>query len=301
MDNYYQKYIKYKNKYLQLKDKNNLIGGRIINPEILDSLKNKKIIWFTMVNSGYVDFVINFSIYANPLNFSLIVFCLDDESFNTLKNIYICIRVNFNKKFSKELEKFGDLKYKIIVFQKLDAINYALELFKNLNKPIGYIDTDIILFKNPDNYIFNLMEKYQDIDVFTQCDEGTRFKECSNRNLCPNLCSGVLVIRNSANLSDALKYTDEDLIKFNGDQDYLSNQLDKLNIKRYTFSRFLMPNGAFFKLQNVIKDDLPKPDFKIALLIHFNYLYALDKITVMKKWEFWNQKEIDDIKYIFKL
>ena len=281
---YHHKYLKYKTKYLELKSMN---GGSYD--------LNKEIIWITFANFGYVDFVINFSLYAKPLKFNLVVFCLDEQTYNILKNIYTCIK--FYKDASKNLTKFGNTDYKNIVFMKLYVIAHAFDLYPD--KLIGYIDTDIILFQNPEKYIRALLNKYPDVQIFTQCDEGGKFKECSNRNYCPNMCSGVMLIKNSDIMKKALKYTSADINNFETDQHYLNSKLDELKIKRFTFSRFLMPNGAFYRLYKVIKHDLPKPNFKKEILIHFNYLIGTDKIKVMKKWGFWNQKVIDELKAIF--
>lgn len=62
--------------------KYNLNGGSLND---LNNDLNKEIIWITFANFGYVDFDINFSLYAKPLNFNLVVYCLDEQTYDILQ------------------------------------------------------------------------------------------------------------------------------------------------------------------------------------------------------------------------
>ena len=60
-------------------------------------IDNQPLIWFTLINYGYIDFTKNFleSMRRNNIRFKLLVYCLDDETVQALKeysDTCVCIR-----------------------------------------------------------------------------------------------------------------------------------------------------------------------------------------------------------------
>lgn len=262
---------------------------------IMESIKTyartKNILWITMINNGYILYTKNFleSLKVNNINMKLIVFCMDEKCIIELKEKYedycIPILVDFidNNKYSDNLELYGDLEYKKIVFAKLDTIKFMLKLLNvcDINCNVGYIDTDIVILKNIDEYILEVMNEYKNVDVFFQCDEVG--KACTNKYKCGNPCSGVLVLRNKYYLSKLLNYELNDIIKFYGDQDYLKYTFLVNNIKYITFNKVKIMNGGYNT--KMIKRHLKLTDE--TLLLHFNYMIGDRKrksMIINKKW-----------------
>jgi hypothetical protein len=250
---------------------------------------NKPIIlkWITMINYGYIEFTKNFleSMRVNNCVFSLIIYCLDKQSFDELKdyNNVICIDASIiiQNLITSSLSKWGQTDYKIITFYKLDIIRHAIE--NNINSTIGFIDTDIIVLKDPTKTVIDYINNNLNVEVFTQCDENKNVNDCSNIYNCPVLCSGVCIFRNNSRLFDLLNYHDRNISKYNTDQDYLLDICNKNNIKRISFSKNIFLNGSYAGVNNNTPLILPSS----AELIHYNHIIGEDKIACMKKNKMW--------------
>ena len=106
--------------------------------------ESQKIVWITLINKGYIDFTKNFlmSIKNHCItDFELVIYCIDDESFNTFNDNDLCFCIRIEKSLPLELQTWGLAGYKEIVFTKLDVI---LNTLKNNEKhvavAIGFID-----------------------------------------------------------------------------------------------------------------------------------------------------------------
>ena len=194
-----------------------------------DKFGQKEIVWITLINKGYLPYCLNFlkSMAQCYAAFTLIVFCLDKDTMLALQDqpLCYCIYADFivekNKKLAlaTDLKQWGQLEYKRIVFAKLDAIQYTLQhLVQGWSavKYVGYIDTDIWLFKDPTPTVLALANANRTVPVFAQCDEACGM--CSSRTQCPNLCSGVFVLRNMMTLAPLLDYKDSEVAVSMSDQ-----------------------------------------------------------------------------------
>lgn len=241
-----------------------------------------KVIWFTLINKGYVDYTKNFlkSMEKSGCTFKLIVYCLDTQAMDDLKDYQNCecIKFDMKKSMSTGMSKWATKEYKDVVFAKLDAMQKTMEKYPN--KPVGYIDTDIVLLSDPTPIILDSMQKHPDIDVFAQCDESG--EKCTDHLNCPYICSGVIVFRKP--LSDKIfKYTVEDMNTFWGDQDFLLNKFNTNGIKTFTIDKNIFLNGSYEGIQSGSPATLPKE----ACLVHFNWMVGDQKVKRMKEQNMW--------------
>jgi hypothetical protein len=249
------------------------------------------ITWITLINYGYIEFTKNFieSMRRNNCIFSLIVYCTDMESYNIMNNYkdITCIYAQPFLKFkmSNELNSWGEINYKHLVFAKLDAIQYSL--LKYTNTYIGYIDMDIIVLKNPTNTIIESFRSNPDAIFVSQCDEPN--SKCSNVNKCQHLCSGVIVFKNTDITSKLLEYTDNDITNFSSDQAFILDIANKYNIPHITIEKNIFLNGAYPGVNNDTQLIIPNT----AEIIHYNWLTGKNKIKYMKKNNMWYMEKKD--------
>ena len=254
-------------------------------------LENLDLLWITMINYGYIDYTKNFlkSMELSNSNFKLLIYCLDNETLEELKNYKNCICISaalFTKKYQKKFEKkmvvWMEREYKELVFLKLDAILYTLQESRALNiKSIGYIDTDIVLLSDPTLVMLNIMKQYPSINVFAQCDENTIV--CSNRLKCSNFCSGVIVFRNLPELDKYFIYNNQHINMYSGDQMFLLYTFNEFNITVLIIEKNIFLNGTY----PGIREGIPVKLSKEACLIHFNWLIGDNKKFKMKQQNMW--------------
>ena len=251
---------------------------------------DNEIIWITMINHGYVNYTKNFleAMKKCGANFTLVVYCLDAGAFRDLINNCLCLPILATDTFLKGrtlalatgLTEWLQEDYKRIVFSKLDAILYTLQ---QTTKSVGYIDTDIWLFKDPDVLFREVMKKTenQDIWVFSQCDEQGL---CTNTRRCSNLCSGVMVMRNQKEIYPMLAYTAADVKNFYGDQQFLTHKFQQNNVPYLTLDKKLLMNGG-----SVPHLQTKKVTFHAdCCLIHFNYMIGSAKQKSMQLQGLWH-------------
>jgi hypothetical protein len=256
--------------------------------DIFETL-DKSFVWITLINHGYVDYTKNFLISMKKANidFKLVVYCIDEKSMEEL-SAFECICLDA-KPFLKydlpsDLKEWENIDYKRITFAKLDAIYYTLTKTSQLGVNIvGFIDTDIILLKDPRQIILDKMEKYKQIHLFSQCDEKDRRNGlCSNNLQCPMICSGVLAVRNIKEMHPLFLYNDEDVQKYTGDQEFLLHNFRKHGRSCVTIERNIFINGSYPGIQSDHKLNLSS-----ACLIHFNWMVGHEKKKCMQKHGLW--------------
>jgi hypothetical protein len=256
------------------------------NIPVYKQVNVSSISWITIINYGYIDFTRNFLESMKKYNslFHLTVYCLDQEAIDALQGYtnVTCIDTSniIKNTISSNFSMWGQLEYKTVCFYKLDAISHAL---KNFNTAIGYIDTDIIVLKDPTDTVINYMNIFPDVDLFTQCDENKNHIECSIQMRCPNFCAGICIFRNNPVTLDLVDYRKRDITNNVTDQDYMLDLCNANNIKRITISRKIFLNGEYPGVNNGTLLNLPST----AELIHYNYIIGKDKINFMKKNSMW--------------
>ena len=247
-----------------------------------------QIVWITLINQGYVRYTMNFieSMRRNNCMFPLIIYCLDDGSMNAFRSFpnVCCIFANpfMRCQMNKQLTTWKTIDYKRIVFSKLDAIRYTMELPQYKDFLIGYIDTDIIMIKNPTDIILKEFEENPETLVVSQCDEDAI--QCKNIKSCPNLCSGVIVFKQSTILKSLLKYSEWDIVNNLTDQHYLTNKFKGMNINYRTIEKSIFLNGSYPGLKGYgMQLIIPQK----TIIIHYNYMVGSLKEHNMKKNGMW--------------
>jgi hypothetical protein len=243
--------------------------------------------WITLINQGYMDYTINFlrHLKKNNIVFFLTIYCINmtKEMKQKLENEGNCECIDFNNDaLSNDMELYGDTQYKQIVFYKIDAIKETIK--KNKGYYTGYIDMDIILFRDPSKTILDKFAENDNISVVCQCDEPEA--ECSNFVMCKGICTGVICFKNSSfnkNLG-IFSYDVEDINKFSSDQEFLQARLNINHIQYRTVSKTVFMNGsAPIKLSSNEKYSIPST----ADLLHFNYLVGDQKREKMILYNYW--------------
>jgi hypothetical protein len=173
--------------------------------------------------------------------------------------------------FSTKLTEWETPDYKRIVFAKLDAIAYTLDTY---NEPVGYIDTDMIVFKDPTPIVLSALET---TPVVCQCDE--KSPTCSNRCGCPGICSGLIVFK--SNLG-CFSYKQSDMVHFLSDQQFLNSEFTRLGIPYTTIEKDVFLNGTFPGLK---QRRITVPE--TASVLHFNYLVGNQKKNLMQFQNMW--------------
>jgi len=226
------------------------------------------------------------SMRRNNCIFPIIIYCLDEGSmmaFRRFPNIQcISARPFMRGQMNKQLTTWNTLDYKRIVFSKLDAIKYTMELPQYKDAVIGYIDTDIIMIKNPTDIILKEFEENPETLVVSQCDEDGI--QCTNIKRCSNLCSGVIAFKQSSIIRPLLKYSEWDIVNNLTDQHYLTNKFKELKINYRTIEKNLFLNGAYPGVKGYgMQLNIPQE----AILIHYNYMVGSLKEMYMKKNGMW--------------
>ena len=254
--------------------------------------QDEDVVWVTVINEYYTDFTKNFllSMREHDVSFPFIIYCInmsEDKMRDLLDYGNDKVSVLSADQFMKNdvtngMTIYATNDYKKIVFSKLDAIKYTMSQSREFNiKNVGYMDTDIVIFKNPTDVITETMPLYPDVDVVSQCDEGE--KQCSDSMNCPKICSGVIVFRNKPSMENLFGYKDEDVDKYEGDQDYLLVEMRKQNVKFLTIDKDIFQNGIVFynikEKNELITDKL--------CLVHFNWMPNFTKQDKMREYGVW--------------
>ena len=251
----------------------------------LRGLQNAPLVWISMINSGYVAFARHFINNLKALgleDFPLVIVCIDDESYAAMQHQR---RVRFGHGFDKQLTAYGTPDFKRIMFNKLDSISAAMAQFVKCNIGVlGYIDLDVAVLKNPTPIVLDMFHANPEAAVVSQCGECAR--TCSCAQACPLFCAGVMAFRTSLaeRIQPALHYLPEHVLTTEGDdQGFLNLTLPRHGIRNVTVNTELFPNGAAANVSGAPDADI----ISKAALIHFNYLYAADKIPAMRRWGLW--------------
>ena len=265
---------------------------------VFTKFSNTSLLWITLINKAYIDFTKNFlkSIELRNIKFNnFVIFCADEDSFTEFKDKCCCICTNeiLDKHLSPELGNWEDDEYKKIVFTKLDVFLYTLKNTYTLGiQHIGYIDMDMVLFSDPTTVMLEHIEKYPETSIFCQCNENPAdIREhthhgytyiCSNVTSCAQICTGLIALKNDPNLYHLFDYTESDMHKFYGDEDFFHGKVIKYNISHRTIDRFVFVNGCYpnFRHKNMFV-------FPQVCAVHFNYMFNCHKKSFMQMHGMW--------------
>jgi len=245
---------------------------------------------FTIVNSGYKFFALNFLKRWKQLNISdeILFVCTDQEVFNFLRKYNARCVLN-EQGISKNLEVWYTSSYRNIAFKKLDLTKDILLKYRNDYEYITYIDTDIWMNVNfLDN--INVILKNNDFDIIFQDGEdylrnSDESCELINNTLiqkrpCINYCTGFMCFNTKKlnSIINLFNYTNEDVIKHTGNQIFMNKKLQIIpNIKKFVLPKVKFLNFSTTRFESI-------PDY---WALHYNFLIGYSKIYYMKKYKHW--------------
>ena len=145
---------------------------------------------------------------------------------------------------------------------------------------------DLVLFSDPSTVMMEYIEKYPETSIFCQCDENPRdiqgilngYYICSDVTQCKQICTGLIALKNDPNLYHLFYYTESDVEKSYGDQDFFQNKVKMYNIPFRTIDRLVFVNGCY-------------PNFRYERMsvssqtcaVHFNY-HKKDFMIMQGMW-----------------
>ena len=228
-------------------------------------MTNIKVI--TYGNFGYVEFLKNFYVSLDTIGISkdLRIFCLDDESFNLLKDYAVnaeVIRWHSNNSAERILN-FGEEGFGIVMEAKLEIIYQSIQ-----DEPfILYSDADVFFTKNHMSYLDNLMLKTHNDALFMLDWNG-------------DACAGFFCARNSKNCLNLFKPQKVRGLK-DFDQTLINKRLRTHPIKYENLDAKLFSNGPLWR--GAVSKWLPKNHY----VAHYNATPNSEKINDMKKYGHW--------------
>lgn len=247
-------------------------------------------VFFTIINEGYLNFAKNFCQRLQQLNIVELfnIICTDVESYNELKKCnYGCAVLYDNSVVPKTFEVWKTVNYKSVVFNKLDITK---EVLSNIDKIGGthiiYIDTDIWVYNNFLSELFKILTDNPTVDLFLQ--DGRNYQDIdvdniqtySQTNDRVNLCTGFMMLRNTANVIKILDYkknTSVDWKKHVGNQSYFNDCIRAFKITAFTIPIEYAVNGSVVDKFNKEK----------SWLLHYNYIIGITKMLKMQENQHW--------------
>ena len=219
---------------------------------------------FSITTAGYAVFTLNLhaSLCKLGLGKSLVVFCLDNESNELLRNKGLCT-VSYEELNTQSWADFNSTGFAEIVSTKFTI---ASELMRKGLRPM-YVDSDVVFLRDPVCILSDLLE-HTEADLVMQYEipkqeYNTGFWMCKPSELAIESFENIgLSLRNG---------------KFTDDQDYVNQGYLKTGILKchpLDYRTFL--SGAQIFASPTLS--------KSAYIMHFNYVSGRDrKIHKMKK------------------
>jgi hypothetical protein len=220
--------------------------------------------------SGLCDEWRNFlhSVRQQGLEDLLIVFPLDKNALECVKKENIQFRTDLISFNLEDESSFGTEGFRNITAQKVKAI----EIILREGFFVFYLDTDIVLLKNPiENYFYLPPRK-----IYMQSDSTTFAKSAQGHH-----CSGVIFISPSLKIADKMKNAYELILS------RPPGKMDDQGVINETISDIGTLDPASYPNGHRYFNEREKCD-KIPILIHNNWIIGLNpKIERFKKHGLW--------------
>jgi hypothetical protein len=246
---------------------------------------------FTVTSNGYKFMTWNLWLHCKRIGvpWQLLIVCLDKEShrfFQTIANIPSVLLPSVDLQLRGDTTKvssYGSGDFNRVTREKLSV--YRWMLGKKEFTHYLYLDSDIVLFKDPMPYLQTILspENY----LCFQCDEHTEGEyTCRNyQGGCTNICTGVIAFYNDETTREKLLsmvgFNDTLWKTCNNDQEYIQKTVPLYSVPYKTLDRSLFPNGLF----------LGKSHWKTLedkILLHFNFIVGGgNKQRIIKSNGFW--------------
>lgn len=202
---------------------------------------------------------------------SIILYVNDDETVKKFLKKEIRIKKTKDNNNIIEYQNWGEKSFFQLVHNKLLSIYDSIEFKDSL-----YIDTDIVLLRNPKKYLYSL-----NVDMALQ---DSSFKNNKNR-----YCTGFWFIKRTDKNKEILNKViniHKEFLKYKesfGDEGAFNRIMKTENIqdvKIQLLSRSLFPNGDVFFNRKIDKQE--------KYLVHANFIIGIDKkIEMLKKHNLW--------------
>ena len=240
----------------------------------------------TLTNNGYRDITENLilSTYSISPEWSqqFHIYCLDEESFDYFTEKYpknpVSKLYNHDSDQIKEWVKYypmqstntvGKQSWSNFTFYKIILIHEELKKGHN----IVFLDGDIVILRNFIQYIQQMIDMVPSAELIIQNDNQTVNEQ--------NMCTGFFWMKSNQNTITATDYSKINKDTFANDQQYMRSKANVIKHLYLDLDHF--PNGKYFRTHCNRNNFLPKNPY----LIHFNYDVHKDKITRMKKYNYW--------------
>ncbi len=228
----------------------------------VEKYDHSKISMITFTTYEYINYTKNLIISLQMYNIiiPLKVYCIDEESYNELKQLNgnIVVIKYFDKDITKGIKEYLQDGWSKFVINKIKCI-YS-ELFEN--GYVLYIDGDIII-KN-DLLLDYLMNEIKDEEILFQKNKGD------------TLCCGFMFIRSTDNVKGLFNDKNIDMNDFICDEDYINKNKDKINYKCLRRENF--PIERYYRKYLETID---------PYIIHFNIETGLKKEKSIKELGYW--------------
>ena len=206
----------------------------------------------------------------------LIVRTLDDTAEQCISSLGVT--TDYKQTELGQEADFASTAFYNIVKEKIIMIKYLLETYQ---KPVLYIDTDIVFLKDPT----------QDINAFITNNEYDVVFQSDSQNFEPtfgNVCAGFMLFMYNDKSLELLNKTLDIMNSYTnyagGDQTVINNVKNQFDdLRMGLFENYEYPNGArYFKnLDTVYQDRTP-------IIVHNNWIKGLDeKIQRFKEHGLW--------------
>jgi hypothetical protein len=254
------------------------IDPRVVLPRVV-----RRTLAFLYTNAGYGDFVINTvrSIRRARCAWEPVIFCLDEASARQLEAHGLTC-VAYPSDVSERVETWGTGSFKRIMVVKLDILRSLIASLREAAAPVDhllYLDSDIVVLKDPLDYLVAEMARPGAPDTLFQC--GERTSSCTDPRACKNRCAGFIFTRVTPAALDLFGYDDADPRgpRFDGDdQVWLNAKLRRVcpGYPQRTLPVALFPNGS-----------QRHRDLRDKFVLHYNYLLSHEKRPAMEAAGHW--------------
>tara|TARA_Y100000992_G_scaffold75127_1_gene47400 strand:- start:997 stop:1749 length:753 start_codon:yes stop_codon:yes gene_type:complete len=233
----------------------------------LQDSKNNTIV-FCVANNAVLDMVKNLLYSAVKNSINIVVFALDNEIVNNLKDLCDIVKYydnGFGGQNSKDkFYRYGTEAFKNVIFQRFFIGNEILKV----NKSYIYLDTDVVVTKN---FVDDILEQYKNTNY-----------DCLSQFNGTDCCTGFfsMIPNKKTKEIDLNFFKKHNYEKYNLNQPFFNGIILKnkiLNIKFLNRSHY--PNGRFYyDNYNKIKN--------VCYIVHYNGIIGYD--TKIKKMKFYN-------------
>jgi len=251
-----------------------------LRDRIATFVKEGKIVW-TMTTWGYKFYTLNLLKWLKTeanVRWTLCIICCDKESWDFFRRERIpCVLwKTLQKNTDSSVTPFGCNHFRTLNRVKLEILDWFSEQAEELCDYSLYLDGDIVVQKDPWQYILPILQIYP---YAFQCD-CSHLEEHTPETPCKAPCSGVIATNHSASVKGLYKMDEALWDASEGqDQPYITTRLNMLDIPYTTLNRSKFGNGIW--QQSLRWNQEP------WVLLHYNHRVGDTKKNAMKHFHHW--------------